>query len=285
MSTKPSAHPTEQAHDAEYWRLLVVVSDASRQVEAAADRLISTAAVDDGPRAFGAHRKATSFDLAAERWPVGTLYAYEDPGFRHTFRVVTKRRDNGLRHVDSPASVKDALAVLPFDHKAVVAYAAALQIRNDALAAANAWDEAGYAPNPWQRFFVVTSSGGGHVHRDMNCSTCRLTTTFAPVVALSGCTVDEAIAWLGTALCSVCFPDAPVAGKIQKLSAAQVKKVLAGESVTEEASCPGSGTTYYDPATARIGYYSGNYGTCDHCGQRVTVPKTGRRMRKHAPKK
>ncbi len=63
--------------------------------------------------------------------------------------------------------------------------------------------------DPWSRFFLVTSSNG-HIHRWMNCSTCRVTTTFGWLPNLSGLTDAEAVAHPdgGPYLCQVCFPAA-----------------------------------------------------------------------------
>lgn len=77
----------------------------------------------------------------------------------------------------------------------------------------------------WNRFFLVTSSAG-HVHRSMRCSTCYMTTTYAPVVDLSGLTDADAVDALGHTLCSVCFPEAPVEGKVKKLTKAQAAKLV-----------------------------------------------------------
>lgn len=61
----------------------------------------------------------------------------------------------------------------------------------------------------WSRFFLVTNVGG-HIHRDMSCSTCFPTTQYAWLHELSGLTEAEAVAEYGEILCSVCFPSAPV---------------------------------------------------------------------------
>lgn len=68
--------------------------------------------------------------------------------------------------------------------------------------------ETGYAG--WQRFWLVTSSENGHVHRTTACSTCRPRTTFALLPDLSGLTEEDAVGSQGSILCSVCFPSAPV---------------------------------------------------------------------------
>ena len=69
-----------------------------------------------------------------------------------------------------------------------------------------------YQARRWSRFFLVTSSSG-HIHSSMCCSTCnkgRKATTFALLPELSGRDEKAAVEKLGPALCSVCFPSAPV---------------------------------------------------------------------------
>ena len=61
----------------------------------------------------------------------------------------------------------------------------------------------------WSRFFVVTSSQG-HIHSSMTCSSCYRTTTYGWLPELSGDSEAEAVATHGPALCTVCFPSAPV---------------------------------------------------------------------------
>jgi hypothetical protein len=121
----------------------------------------------------------------------------------------------------------------------------------------------------WSRFFLVTSSDG-HIHSSMHCSTCNPRTQYGWMPEVSGMTMAEAIAYWdkrgsSEILCTVCFPDAPVA-RTQK--------------PVEEGLCPGSGTMDYPRETARRGYASGNYGVCSHCEQAIAISSLGR-MRKH----
>lgn len=121
----------------------------------------------------------------------------------------------------------------------------------------------------WSRFFLVTSSDG-HIHSSMECSTCHPTTAYAWLPDVSGKTEAEAVAEHGPLLCSVCFPTAPVEWTV---GAAAVKTAT---------DCPGSRTYDFDTATARMGYYTGNYGVCSHCGQRITLTSANR-LRGHKP--
>ncbi len=81
----------------------------------------------------------------------------------------------------------------------------------------------------WQRYFLVTSSAG-LVHASMNCSTCnkgRQATTFALLPSCSGRSHEALVAALGPSLCSVCFPDAPVAWTDEQRISPNVATVLA----------------------------------------------------------
>ena len=77
----------------------------------------------------------------------------------------------------------------------------------------------------WSRFFLVTSSAG-HVHSSTSCSSCYITTTFALLTELSAQSCEDAIAEVGETLCTVCFPDAPIAGKPKKITKAAVAKLV-----------------------------------------------------------
>lgn len=120
----------------------------------------------------------------------------------------------------------------------------------------------------WSRFFLVP---GGHIHSSMHCSTCYPTTEFGWLPELSGKSEAEAVAEQGALLCTVCYPSAPVewTNHYDLLAAAKAAK-----------SCPGSGKYYSPDLPHRTGYYTGNWGTCAECGERVTLTSTGK-LRKH----
>jgi hypothetical protein len=68
-----------------------------------------------------------------------------------------------------------------------------------------------YNASPWQRFFPCNNSNG-HIHASLACHTLnkgQYATDMGWYPSLSGHTVAEAVAELGTWLCSVCFPSAP----------------------------------------------------------------------------
>lgn len=113
------------------------------------------------------------------------------------------------------------------------------QAKVDAIAKTIDILEANYRKQWWSRFYLVVSSAG-HIHASMDCHTCnkgRRETSFTLFPSLSGCTSEEAVARLGSALCSVCFPEAPVAHREQmKISqrAAEELKNTGDESKFDE---------------------------------------------------
>lgn len=64
--------------------------------------------------------------------------------------------------------------------------------------------------NRWTRFFPSITDSQPHIHRGLNCRTLHPTTRMSWAPELSGRTDEQAVAELDEALCSVCFPDAPV---------------------------------------------------------------------------
>lgn len=159
------------------------------------------------------------------------------------YRYVGRRRVPNLSVAEAVSRIRERLANPTDEHQLGLAngfylrvdakrdlddYEALLGERAAKLAEIDALDA---LYTGWSRFFVVTSSNG-HIHRSMNCPTCRPTTTFGWLPSLSGKSEPEAIEFFGPAaecLCSVCFPDAPVA-KDRNLSEAEVASILAGET-------------------------------------------------------
>lgn len=134
----------------------------------------------------------------------------------------------------------------------------------------------------WTRFFLVTSSVG-HIHRHTACSTCRPTTTFGWLPHLSGHTEADAVEACGPALCTVCFPSAPTAHTMAKLTKKQAEDILAGrkvEAAPAKEYCPGSGTRSATEINWRRMSPSGK---CSHCGYVGAVTQNGT-MRKHQAK-
>jgi len=61
----------------------------------------------------------------------------------------------------------------------------------------------------WTRAFLVANTGG-HVHRDMSCSTCFDSTRYAWMVDYSGQSEAQIVEAAGSRACTVCYPSAPV---------------------------------------------------------------------------
>jgi hypothetical protein len=120
-----------------------------------------------------------------------------------------------------------------------------------------------YSRAPWSRFFLVTSSAGGHIHRDMNCSTCHPTTRYGWLPELSGLSEADAVHSQGPLLCSVCYPSAPV------------EWTLGLPKVVDPRVCPGSG----QPAR-----YERHTAYCAVCGTWTRATATGLASRHHKPK-
>jgi hypothetical protein len=130
-------------------------------------------------------------------------------------------RDEAVAAWDSPVPLHDARRGIEQVEKRSAAMTAAQKLY-ERIAELNAvWEE-----HRWSRFFLVTSSAG-HVHSSMWCSTCRPTTAYGWKPELSGKSEAEAVKALGPALCSVCFPSAPVAHQGGKITKAQAAKLAA----------------------------------------------------------
>jgi len=99
------------------------------------------------------------------------------------------------------------------------------------LAAAQALNIHEQSYTGWQRYFLVTSSAG-LVHASTRCHTCnkgRSATQFALLPSLSGRSHEALVEALGPSLCSVCWPDAPVAWTDEQRISPNVATVLATE--------------------------------------------------------
>jgi len=80
----------------------------------------------------------------------------------------------------------------------------------------------------WQRYWLVVSSAG-LVHASQHCHTCnkgRSATLFALLPSLSGRSHEALVEALGPSLCSVCWPDAPVAWTDEQRISPTVTAVL-----------------------------------------------------------
>ena len=139
----------------------------------------------------------------------------------------------------------------------------------------------------WPRFFT-TKGPNGHIHSSMNCSTCNkmgTRTDFSWQPELSGLRESDAVAKLGPAMCTTCFPSAPTNWTNGKIG--QSPEVMAASGI-----CPGSGSSKYDESTLneyelykRGMKVTDRYVDCPECGQQFMLTAKGV-IRKHKiPKK
>lgn len=68
-----------------------------------------------------------------------------------------------------------------------------------------------YRQSPWTRFFPSVTKSHPHIHATLGCRTLHHDTVMNWAPGLSGKTEAEAVTELDEALCTVCFPTAPVA--------------------------------------------------------------------------
>ncbi len=143
----------------------------------------------------------------------------------------------------------------------------------------------------WPRFFT-TKGANGHIHSSMDCSTCNkmgTKTDFSWQPELSGLKESDAVAKLGPAMCTTCFPSAPTDWTNGKIG--QSPEAMAASGI-----CPGSGSSKYDKSTLNeyesfrrdgggILSVTDRYVDCPKCGQQFKLTAKGV-IRKHKiPKK
>ena len=119
----------------------------------------------------------------------------------------------------------------------------------------------------WSRYWLVVSSGNGHVHTDFDCSTCFDTTLYSPVHACAGLNQADMIDLAGAAACSACYPEAPSSPSWER----SLTEAKARRAATQ---CAGTGS--YPEQRVR----SGCWATCLTCGEKVGTTPTGK-IRKH----
>lgn len=129
-------------------------------------------------------------------------------------RATGQSKDRNGKWSGSIRAANDIANVQPWSRTSWTDAIAAIASAQTAIDTANTTieecEKAWYTGGMWSRFFLVTSSDG-HIHSSLSCHTCHDTTTYAWLPDLSGLTMADAVAEHGEILCSVCFPDAPVA--------------------------------------------------------------------------
>jgi len=129
----------------------------------------------------------------------------------------------------------------------------------------------------WPRYYLVTSSSGGHVHRGQDCSTCHPTTEFVWLVDLAGKSSREMVAQWGDTACTICFPEAPTMPEWQtgtkKREAREAKEggvcPLSGQIWTQRPDAPPDAPRW--PTAAK----------CQRCGAQIKISPDTRKIRKH----
>lgn len=168
---------------------------------------------------------AADFKLATVQ---GWIRSYGKVQVRGSYRATdTRTWDQALADFETKAADAQSWeAATPIKYRERLAEATVAQA--DALLARKL-HERNYTG--WQRYFLVTSSAG-LVHRSVNCSSCnkgRKATQFALLPSLSGRSHEALVEALGPSLCSICWPDAPVAWTDEQRISPTVTNVLLTE--------------------------------------------------------
>lgn len=247
-------------------------------------------------------RAADNVSRAASRLLSGHAkfhYEHRREWFLHPDSKIERRSSATLDELCRDEITVPALVSLLIERGVGQREVAALESAEESLSVAIAAcreieDE--YDRRPWARYWLVTTSDG-HIHRSTHCSTCnkgRSATGFALAAYLSGKSDVDAVADLGPALCSVCFPDAPVESKEQSRISARLALTLAehgcdafvkarkeaAEKAAEKAAnlCPGSG----QPG---VGADNGSphWHACPSCGEASRKTSSGKIRSHRAP--
>lgn len=156
-----------------------------------------------------------------------------ESGYYKSERVIVAPDTNPLpTTIDQVVRFTLAQALTFASEAEVAQHQAVTDIRDEANALVAECD-AEYDSRPWNRYYLVTSSDG-HIHRSTSCSSCnkgKQATGFALVPYLSGSDDATAVGELGSALCSICFADAPSESKEQIRISGRVALVLAERGV------------------------------------------------------
>ena len=122
--------------------------------------------------------------------------AHRKAGDKPTYRGRT--RVWGMTHADALAKVPAVSAHRDALFTELVGVQAEIQAMNEKYTG-------------WSRFYPTRTKTGGHIHSSQGCRTLHATTDVRWAPEMSGQTEAQAVAALDDALCTVCFPSAPVA--------------------------------------------------------------------------
>lgn len=125
-------------------------------------------------------------------------------------RVDPDDRRSALRWLLTTAEAARTCEAMPVDHygHSVLSRWRDLLSQQKALVDESAALEDIWYEHNWSRFYYVQNANG-HIHKDMHCSTCYITTEYSWLTDLSDMTEAEAVKAFGSVLCSVCYPTAP----------------------------------------------------------------------------
>lgn len=105
----------------------------------------------------------------------------------------------------------------------------------------------------WSRFYLVTNSGG-HIHRSTGCSTCFPSTQFAFLPEMSGQTDEIVVEAEGEILCSICYPDAPVAWTNGTSKRTEAEKAAKAAERATKAEAKRAKQLFEDGTELRVGH-------------------------------
>jgi|DEB0MinimDraft_6_1074348.scaffolds.fasta_scaffold02887_8 hypothetical protein len=130
-----------------------------------------------------------------------------------------------------------------------------------------------YEERRWTRYYLVNNSNG-HIHKNLNCSTCFVTTEYSWLFECSGRTPEDLISEYGEDVCSECYPQAPVLANGFRKSVADKQAV----------SCDGNGEYHGDVARPGwAGFVVAPQVACKVCGERAAITKGGKIRRHDTP--
>lgn len=167
------------------------------------------------------------------------------------------------------AELLESDALFPWDATSLTEALAGIEsadAEERGLTEAAALPHAEWRSRVWSRFYLVTSSVGGHIHASTGCGSRRSTTTFVWLPDLAGSDEAAAVAEHGPMLCTRCFPSAPLEWT---------------RGVEKPASCAGAGEPAKPGTVRRRG--ARWWGKCSGCDESFRL--TGaERIWGHKPK-
>jgi hypothetical protein len=261
-------------HDLTYLEQLAVLADSYDAVASAADAVVRQSGEQVSVRVLSRRRGRVDY--------FGVEYVTVRKGAKLDRNATLEDARPHLLTLD--ACLAEGLA----SPETIARYEAAVADRDVAVAACRE-SEAVYAAAPWARYWLVTTSDG-HIHSSTGCCTChkgKSRTGFALVPYLSGRPVEDAVADLGPALCTACYPSAPVESREQARISSRLSLCLAEEGceafrkAREEASAKAAARC---PGTGQRGLQSPHRGSvkCPCCGD-VSRPLSNGKVRPHRP--